>query len=140
MTYTNNRSNHLAQTVPINTPLPGTFNPLLPLSATNGVFPLGYNAGQVYEDESGGLFRQNILMANFNTRFSRRVSLFGNYSLTYAKDLPGSPTDPYNFKLDYGRSNFDQRNQFQLVGSIVGAVEHPAGAVRDDAVRLALTM
>ena len=57
---------------------------------------------------------------NFNTRFSRRVSLFGNYSLTYAKDLPGSPTDPYNFALDYGRSNFDQRNNFQLTGSIVG--------------------
>jgi hypothetical protein len=119
VTYTNNRSNHLAQTVNINTPLPGTFNPLLPLSATNGLFPLGYNAGQVYEDESGGLFRQNILMANFNTRFSRRVSLFGNYSLTYAKDLPGSPTDPYNFKLDYGRSSADQRHQFQLVGSLI---------------------
>ncbi len=119
VTYTNNRSNHLGQTVNINTPLPGTFNPLLPLSATNGVFPLGYSAGQVYEDESGGLFRQNILMANFNTRFSRKVSLFGNYSLIYAKDLPGSPSDPYNFKLDYGRSNFDQRNQFQLVGSII---------------------
>ena len=58
-------------------------------------------------------------MANFNTRFSRKVSLFGNYSLIYAKDLPGSPSDPYNFKLDYGRSNFDQRNQFQLVGSII---------------------
>jgi carboxypeptidase family protein len=119
VTYTNNRSNHLAQTVNINTPLPGTFNPLLPLSGSNGLFPLGYNAGQVYEDESGGLFRQNILMANFNTRFSRRISLFGNYSLIYAKDLPGSPTDPYDFKLDYGRSTFDQRHQFQLVGSVV---------------------
>ena len=39
LTYTNNRSNHLAQTVNINTPLPGTFNPLLPLSATNGAIP-----------------------------------------------------------------------------------------------------
>ena len=120
VTYTNNRTNHAPQAVDINTPLPGSFNPLLPLSATNGVFPLGYNAGQVYENESGGVFRQNILMANFNTRFSRRVSLFGNYSLIYAKDLPGSPTDPYNFKLDYGRSTSDQRHQFQLFGSVVG--------------------
>ena len=47
VTYTNNRSVHLSQTVPINTPLPGTFNPLLPLSATNGVFPYGYNAGNI---------------------------------------------------------------------------------------------
>jgi hypothetical protein len=120
MTYTDNRTNHMAQTVPINTPLPGTFNPLLPLSATNGVFPYGYNAGHINEYESGGVFRQHILMATFNTRFSRRVSLFGNYSLTYAHDLPGTPTDPYDFKLDYGRSNFDQRNNFQLTGSVIG--------------------
>ncbi len=122
VTYTNNRSNHLAQTIPINTPLPGTFNPLLPLSATNGVFPYGYNAGHINEYESGGLFRQNIIMATFNTRFSRRVSLFGNYSVTYAKDLTGTPTDPYDFKLDYGRSAFDQRNNFQLTGSVIGPV------------------
>ncbi len=122
VTYTNNRSNHLQQTVPINTPLPGSFNPLLPLSATNGVFPYGYNAGHITEYESGGVFRQNILMATFNTRFNRRVSLFGNYSMTHAHDLPGSPTDPYNFALDYGRSNFDQRHSFQLTGSIIGPV------------------
>ena len=123
VTYTNNRSNHLAQNVNINTPLPGTFNALLPLSATNGLFPLGYNAGQVYMYESGAVFHQNILMANFNTRFSRRVSLFGNYSLIYANDLPGSPTNPYDFKLDYGRSNADQRHQFQLFGSVIGPAQ-----------------
>ena len=122
VTYTNNRSLHLSQTIPINTPLPGSFNPLLPLSATNGVFPYGYNAGHISEHESGGMFHQNILMMNFNTRFSRRVSLFGNYSLTYAKDLPGSPMDPYNFGLDWGRSSFDQRHQFQVSGSVIGPV------------------
>ena len=122
VTYTNNRSNHLSQNVPINTPLPGTFNPLLPLSATNGVFPYGYGAGRIYENESGGLFRQNILMMNFNTRFNRRVSLFGNYSLTYANDLSGTPMNPYNFSQDYGRSNFDQRHQFQVSGSVIGPV------------------
>ncbi len=95
---------------------------MLPLSATNGVFPYGYNAGHITEYESGGVFRQNILMATFNTRFNRRVSLFGNYSMTHAHDLPGSPTDPYNFALDYGRSNFDQRHSFQLTGSIIGPV------------------
>jgi hypothetical protein len=120
ITYTYNRSVHLAQTVPINTPLPGSFNPLLPLSASNGVFPYGYSAGNIYEDESGAFLRQKILMANFNTRFSSRVSLFGNYSLTYAHDLPGSPTDPYNFGLDYGRSSYDRRHNFQLTGSVIG--------------------
>jgi hypothetical protein len=118
--YTYNRSEHLAQTVPINSPEPGTYSPLAPLSASNGAFPYGYSAGNIFEYESGGYMRQKMLMANFNTRFSPRVSLFGNYSLTYARDLPSSPTDPYDFALDYGRSNFDRRHNFMLVGSVVG--------------------
>ncbi len=118
LTYTNTRGEHYLQTVPINSPLPGTFNPLLPLGPNNGVFPYGYAAGNIFEYESGGLFRQNILMATVNTRFSRNVSLYGNYQLTYAKDLPGTPTDPYDFMLDYGRSNLDRRHNFQLFGSV----------------------
>jgi hypothetical protein len=120
VTYTNNRSDHLSQTIPINTPLPGTFNPLQPLSANNGVFPYGYNAGVLEEYESGGFLKQSIMMVNFNTRFSRRVSLFGNYSLTYAKGLQGTPSDPFDFLLDYGRSTLDRRNNFQLTGSVIG--------------------
>jgi len=123
LTYSFNRSVHLAQSVPINTPLPGTFNPLLPLSAANGVFPYGYSAGTILEDETGGFMRQQMLMMNFNTRFSSKVSLFGNYSLTYAKDLPSSPTDPYNLGLDWGRSTFDRRHNFQLIGNVIA----PAG-------------
>ncbi len=120
LTYTNNRSVHLSQNVDINTPLPGTFNPELPLSATNGVYPFGFGAGHITELESGGFMRQNILMFNFNTRFSSRVSLFGNYSLSYAKDLPGSPTNPYDFALDYGRSSMDRRHNFMMTGSVMG--------------------
>jgi hypothetical protein len=67
--------------------------------------------------------RQNIMMVNFNTRFSSKVSLFGNYQLNYAKDLPGSPMDPYNFALDYGRSGLDRRQNFMLSGSVIA----PAG-------------
>lgn len=119
-TYTNNRAEHLAQTVPINTPLPGTFNPLLPLGPGNGVFPYGYGAGNQFEYESGGILRQHIFMVTMNTRFSSRVSIFANYQLMYANDLPAMPTDPYNFNMDYGRSNLDRRNNFQLFGSIVG--------------------
>ena len=69
--------------------------------------------------ESGGMMRQNILMANFNTRFSRKVSLFGNYQFNHSKDLPGTPTDPYNFAQDWGRSSLERRHRFQLVGSVV---------------------
>jgi hypothetical protein len=123
LTYTFNRTVHMQQTVPVNTPLPGTFNPALPLSATNGIFPYGYSAGNIFETESGAYMRQNMLMANFNTRFSSKISLFGNYSLTYAKDLPGSPTNPYDFALDYGRSTFDRRHNLMLIGNVIA----PAG-------------
>ena len=126
MYYTYNRSEHLAQTVPINAPepieagQPGAYDPLLAPGPTNGIFPYGYEAGNIFEYESGGYMRQRMLMANFNTRFSPRVSLFGNYSLTYAHDLPSTPTDPYDFALDYGRSNYDRRHNFMLVGSVLG--------------------
>jgi hypothetical protein len=62
--------------------------------------------------------KQHLLMANFNTRFSRAISLFGNYTLSYAKDLPSRPADPYNFQMDWGRSQLDRRHRFQLAGSI----------------------
>ncbi len=119
LTYTNTHAEHYMQTVPINTPLPGTFNPLLPLGPSNGVFPYGYSAGNLFEYESGGILRQSILMATINTRFNKNVSLYANYQLTYANDLPSTPSDPYDFMLDYGRSLLDRRHNFQLFGSIV---------------------
>ncbi len=120
LTYSFTRAVHLSQSVPINAPLPGTFNPELALSASNGVFPYGYSAGTIFEDQSGGYMRQQLLTLNFNTRFSSRVTLFGNYSLNYAKDLSSSPTDPYNFRQDWGRSTLDRRNNFIVLGNIVG--------------------
>ena len=118
VTYTNTHMEHLSQTVPINAPLPGTYNYLQPLSATNGVFPYGYSAGQLFEDESGGILRQNIMMVNYNTRFSRRVSLQGNYQYMRANGLPTDPTDPYDFMLDYGRSSLDRHHNFTTIGNI----------------------
>jgi len=119
-TYTYNRAAHYLQTVPVNAPLPGTFNPELPLGPNNGIFPLGYNTGNVFEYESGGILRQRIFMLSANTRIGNNVSLFANYQLTYANDLPTAPTDPYDFMLDYGRSTLDRRHNFQLFGSILG--------------------
>jgi hypothetical protein len=118
--YTYTSSNHLLQTVPINTPLPGTYNPLQPSGPNNGVYPYGYNAGELFEYESGGLFRQNMISSQLNTQFSRRVSLIANWTVSYANDLPGTPTDPYDFMLDYGRSTFDRRHNIQIQGSILG--------------------
>ena len=116
VTYTNTRALHTSQTVPINTPLPGTYIPSQPGS---GARPYGFAAGNLFEYESGGNMRQNILMANFNTRFTRNVSLFGNYQYNHSNDMPGTPTNPYNFLQDWGRSSLERRHRFQLVGSVM---------------------
>lgn len=116
VTYTYTRALHTQQTVPINTPLPATYIVGQPNS---GVYPYGLDAGDLFEYESGGVLKQHILMAIFNTRFSRNVSLFGNYSWNASNDLPGAPTNPYDFASDWGRSSLQRRHRFQLVGSIV---------------------
>lgn len=120
--YTYDRSNHLLQSVPINTPIPGTYLSNLPQGPTNGVFPYGYSAGNLFEYESGGILKQQMVQVNVNTRFSRRVSMFMNYTLNYANDLPTTPSDPYNFAADWGRSNLDRRHNIQAAGSITGPV------------------
>jgi hypothetical protein len=114
VTYTYTRANHLAQTVPVNAPLPGTYpfgRPDLGLRPFDG-------AGNIFEYESGGLMKQNMLTVNFNTRVGRTMSLFGNYAFSHSNDLPGEPTDPYNFAQDWGRSSIDRRHRFQLAGSL----------------------
>jgi hypothetical protein len=119
--YTYTRSNHLLQTVPINSPVPGTYTySFSDPRPTNAVYPYGYEAGDLYEYESGGFLKQHMVMFNLNTQFSRRISMFVNYTLNFAKDLPTTPTDPYDFMLDYGRSNLDRRNNVQVVGSALG--------------------
>src|ERR1051326_3863095 len=115
LTYTNTRALHMQQTVPINTPLPGTY---IPGQANSGVRPYGLAAGNLFEYESGGILKQHILMYNFNTRFTRKVSLFGNYSFNKSQDLPGSPSNPYNFLQDWGRSNLERKHRVQIIGSV----------------------
>ena len=86
-------------------------------SPNSGIRPYG-NAGNLFLYESGGMLRQNIIMTNFNTRFTRNLSLQGNYSYNTAKDLPASPSDPYNFALDWARSSLQRKHRFMLVGSM----------------------
>ena len=76
-----------------------------------------------YQYESGGVFRQNQLIANVNVRTSKRLSLGGYAVLNYAKaDTNGITSfpsiDPYNIGLDYGRANFDTRYRAFLYGTL----------------------
>ncbi|PWU00265.1 MAG: TonB-dependent receptor [Terriglobia bacterium] len=108
ITFTNTRGSHLLQTVDINTPVPGL-----------GVRPYT-GLGNLFLYESGGILRQNMMVINFSSRLKRGFALFGNYSLSSINsdvDNGGAPSNPYDFKQDYGRSSLERRHRVQLVGS-----------------------
>jgi hypothetical protein len=115
--YINSRGEHILQTVDINTPLPGTYNPLNPAAS---VYPLGAAAGLYELYEPSGDYKQNQLIVNINSRISTKFSLFGYYAYGHVNtDVAGSPSNPYNFHQDYGPASYDIRNRVNINGSLV---------------------
>ena len=116
-TYTNSHALHQLRTLDVNAPLPGTFDPSLPGS---GVFPLGFNA-PVFQMVSEGLYNQNQLIVNVNSKLTSRLSFFSNYTLNGAlSDTDGLttiPANPYNFAGEYGPAITDVRNSFVFGGA-----------------------
>ena len=119
LTYLNSHGLHQLFTNDINAPLPGSF----PLGEPElGTRPQGDAAGNIYDYQSGGLFNQNQLIANFNLRLNTKLSLGGFYTLSYADaDTSGnSPSlimNPYDIAQNYGRAAFDVRNRVVLIGN-----------------------
>ena len=66
--------------------------------------------------------RQQQIVTSFNTRFSRRVMLFGFYTLNFAdSDTDGlgtQPSNPYNLSTEWGPAAFDIRNRVFVGGSL----------------------
>lgn len=81
----------------------------------------GYDpsAANVYQYYSEGVFKQNELIANFNTRVGQRLSLFGFYTLSYADSDSGgqNPSNSANLKLDYGRPSWNAHHRVFLIGN-----------------------
>ena len=117
LTYTNTHGLHELLTRDINAPLPGTGG----FYNTPAVLPFP-NQGPIYEFESAGIYNQNQIMANVNTRMTKNVSLFGFYQLNFAKSntdgLGTFPANQYNLSADYGPSNTDVRNRGVIGGSV----------------------
>jgi hypothetical protein len=71
--------------------------------------------------QSGGIYRQNQLTANFNVRPSRFLTLGGYYALGFAdSDTSGFgsyPSVPYDLQKDYGRAGFDVRSRYTIYGT-----------------------
>jgi hypothetical protein len=111
--YLNTHGTHVLRTVNIDAPLPGTY-----FGPGTGVFP--YNNGIYDLYSASGIFKQNQLIVNSNARINSRISLFGYYALGYANtDVNGPPSNPYNFKADYGRASYDYRHRFNVNGSMI---------------------
>jgi Carboxypeptidase regulatory-like domain len=139
VTYLNSRGVHQLFLRNANAPLPGTYPPYSP-----PIRPLDTTAN-VYQYNSGGVFEENQLIANFRVSVGKTLSLFGFYSLGYANsDLGsggpisissggegfggafgggggGSPQfvmNSYDPMEDYGRAAFDVRNRIFIGGTI----------------------
>lgn len=127
LTFLNSRGIHQLLTNDVNAPLPGTFNPGDPAS---GVRPLGNAAGNIYEYQSAGIYRQTQLIANVHVR-AKWLSLFGYYVFTDAHSdtsqlsTSGGNTNqpdsfianPWNIDADYGRAVYDVRHRAMIGGS-----------------------
>lgn len=75
----------------------------------------------IYQYYSEAVYKQNEVIANFNARFSPRLSIFGFYTLSYANSdsngASSNPSNSANLKLDYGRAGFDVHHRMFLIGN-----------------------
>ena len=118
VTYTNSHGVHQFRSTNINAPLPGTNDPAVPDS---GTFPFGH-PGPVFLMESSGLYNQNQVIANVNTKFSRSVTLFGFYvfnkAMSNTDGIGTFPANPYDFAGEYGPAATDVRHRVTFGGSV----------------------
>ncbi|MEO7143913.1 MAG: TonB-dependent receptor, partial [Bryobacteraceae bacterium] len=118
LTYTNSHGTHMLRSQDINAPLAGTYNPSIPGS---GVFPYG-NTSPILLMESAGLYNQNQMIVNVNSRVNPNFSLFGFYTLNYANSntdgLGTFPGNPHDFSGEYGPAATDIRHRAFIGGSI----------------------
>ncbi len=119
VTLANSHGLHLLRSEDINAPLPGTYVPSAPGSA---VFPLG-KPGLVALMESAGLYNQNELILNVNSRLRPGISLTGSYTYNRAMSntdgLGTFPARPYSMDGEYGPAATDMRHRVTLGGTVI---------------------
>jgi len=117
VTYLNSRGIHEFLSRNINAPLPGCD----PTNPSTCIRP-NPAAGNIYQYESEGIFKQNQVIANARVSMGAKLSLFGFYMLNYANSntngVSSFPSNQYDLAEDYGRSTFDVRQRLFIGGSI----------------------
>lgn len=118
LTFTNAHGLHMLRSQDINAPLPGTFNPAQPASA---VYPFG-TTNPIFLMESSGLYNQNQLITNVNSRLNQNITLFGFYAFNHARSntdgLGTFPANPYDFSGEYGPASTDIHHRVFIGGSL----------------------
>ena len=119
ISYLNSRGVHQFLTRNINAPFPGTYNPTDP---TSGIRPFGKSAGNIYQYESSGTFKQNQLIVNANVRVGAKVSLFGWYTLNSVNantnGASSFPNNQFDLAENYGPTANDVHNRAYIGGTI----------------------
>jgi hypothetical protein len=110
ISYSNTHGLHQLRSEDINARLPGS-----------GSYPLG-NSNPVFQAQSEGLYNQNQLILNANSQATKKISLFGSYTLGYARSNTDGPTtfpaNPYSSAGEYGPASTDVRN-FETFGGTI---------------------
>jgi Carboxypeptidase regulatory-like domain len=118
LTYLYSRGEREFLSNDINAPLPGTYNPADP---TSGTRPLGNAAGNIYQYQSEGIFRQTQLITNVHVSAGDNLSVFGYYVLNNShgdsNGVDSFPSNPWNLMQDYGRAAFDIRSRATVGGT-----------------------
>ena len=118
VTYANSHGLHQLRSADINAPLPATFDPTAPGS---GVFPLG-RPQPVFEMESSGLYNQNQVIVNVNTKMTHDISLNTSYmynrAMSNTDGLGTFPANPYSMAGEYGPAATDVHHRVFLAGTV----------------------
>jgi hypothetical protein len=109
-TFTNTHGLHQLRSEDANAPLPGS-----------AVYPAG-NPSPLFLMASSGLYNQNQLIFNVNTKVNANLSMYGFYVLNRAHSnsdgLGTFPANAYNYAGEYGAASTDVHNRVNLGGSI----------------------
>jgi hypothetical protein len=111
VTYTNARALHVLRSADINAPQPVT-----------GDYPYP-GQGPIFLMTSAGIYNQNQMIVNINSKVSSALSIFGYYVLNHAMSnsdgLQTFPANPYSGTGEYGPASTDVRNRVVLGGNIL---------------------
>lgn len=110
VTYGWQRGVHLLRTRNVNAPAPGT-----------GLRPTA-GRGPILQYESSGVSTRHELALNLKYEFRRKLSLFGNYTLSKtrsdADNASLAPADSYSWSGEWGPASNDQRHRVVFGGSV----------------------